>query len=115
MCSLYVTFAGWQSGFPARYELVFPAAGVILFSLFVGVIMLPLLLQHPEVADRATVERGAYARAATAEVATLSPFRKWKSCPAADTRRNIDNQRCLLEVRSRVIGNLRRRAPMGET
>ncbi|VEA07388.1 Na+/H+ antiporter [Salmonella enterica subsp. salamae] len=41
------------SGFPARYELVFLAAGVILFSLFVGVIMLPLLLQHLEVADHA--------------------------------------------------------------
>ncbi|MCP0723155.1 hypothetical protein KU617_22900, partial [Salmonella enterica subsp. enterica serovar Montevideo] len=40
-------------GFPARYELVFLAAGVILFSLFVGVIMLPLLLQHLEVADHA--------------------------------------------------------------
>ncbi len=37
--------------FPARYELVFLAAGVILFSLFVGVVMLPILLQHIEVAD----------------------------------------------------------------
>jgi CPA1 family monovalent cation:H+ antiporter len=31
--------------FPARYELVFLAAGVILFSLFVGVIVLPILLR----------------------------------------------------------------------
>ncbi|MTF56725.1 hypothetical protein, partial [Klebsiella pneumoniae] len=34
--------------FPARYELIFLAAGVILFSLFVGVIALPILLRHIE-------------------------------------------------------------------
>ncbi|MDF3007858.1 MAG: sodium:proton antiporter, partial [Enterobacter kobei] len=39
--------------FPARYELVFLAAGVILFSLFVAVVVLPLLLQHMEIADHA--------------------------------------------------------------
>ena len=37
--------------FPARYELIFLAAGVILFSLFVGVIMLPILLRHIESSD----------------------------------------------------------------
>lgn len=34
-----------------RYELIFLAAGVILFSLFVGVIALPILLRHIESSD----------------------------------------------------------------
>ncbi|EIQ66044.1 na+/H+ antiporter, partial [Shigella flexneri 1235-66] len=56
--------------FPARYELVFLAAGVILFSLFVGVVMLPILLQHIEVADHSQqLKEERIARAATAEVA----------------------------------------------
>ncbi|MBZ4354216.1 hypothetical protein LAM24_22560, partial [Mycobacterium tuberculosis] len=37
--------------FPARYELIFLAAGVILFSLFVGVIALPILRRHIESSD----------------------------------------------------------------
>jgi CPA1 family monovalent cation:H+ antiporter len=45
------------SGFPARYELIFLAAGVILFSLFVGVVMLPILLQHLEVADHSQQQK----------------------------------------------------------
>ncbi len=97
------------SGFPARYELVFPAAGVILFSLFVGVIMLPLLLQHLEVADHAQqLKEERIARAATAEVAIVA-IQKMEERLAADTEENIDNQ-LLTEVSSRVIGNLRRRA-----
>lgn len=97
------------SGFPASYELVFLAAGVILFSLFVGVIMLPLLLQHLEVADHAQqLKEERIARAATAEVAIVA-IQKMEERLAADTEENIDNQ-LLTEVSSRVIGNLRRRA-----
>ena len=59
--------------FPARYELVFLAAGVILFSLFVGVVMLPILLQHIEVADHSQqLKEERIARAATAEVAIVA-------------------------------------------
>ncbi len=59
--------------FPARYELVFLASGVILFSLFVGVVMLPILLQHIEVADHSQqLKEERIARAATAEVAMKS-------------------------------------------
>lgn len=67
------------SGFPARYELVFLAAGVILFSLFVGVIMLPLLLQHLEVADHAQQLKEERTPARRRRKWRLSPFRKWKS------------------------------------
>ncbi|MDC4396998.1 hypothetical protein NQ657_19020, partial [Acinetobacter baumannii] len=95
--------------FPARYELVFLAAGVILFSLFVGVVMLPILLQHIEVADhRQQLKEERIARAATAEVAIVA-IQKMEERLATDTEENIDNQ-LLTEVSSRVIGNLRRRA-----
>ena len=95
--------------FPARYELVFLAAGVILFSLFVGVIMLPLLLQHIETGDSTQQHKEErIARAATAEVAIVA-IQKMEERLAADTEENIDNQ-LLTEVSSRVIGNLRRRA-----
>lgn len=92
-----------------RYELVFLAAGVILFSLFVGVVMLPILLQHIEVADHSQqLKEERIARAATAEVAIVA-IQKMEERLAADTEENIDNQ-LLTEVSSRVIGNLRRRA-----
>ena len=98
--------------FPARYELVFLAAGVILFSLFVGVVMLPVLLQHIEVADHSQqLKEERIARAATAEVAIVA-IQKMEERLAADTEENIDNQ-LLTEVSSRVIGNLRRRADGG--
>ncbi|HFI2183109.1 TPA: Na+/H+ antiporter, partial [Enterobacter roggenkampii] len=95
--------------FPARYELVFLAAGVILFSLFVGVIMLPILLQHIDVGDSTQQQKEErIARAATAEVAIVA-IQKMEERLAADAEENIDNQ-LLTEVSSRVIGNLRRRA-----
>jgi CPA1 family monovalent cation:H+ antiporter len=95
--------------FPARYELVFLAAGVILFSLFIGVVMLPILLQHLEVADHSQQHKEErIARAATAEVAIVA-IEKMEERLASDAEENIDNQ-LLKEVSSRVIGNLRRRA-----
>lgn len=82
---------------------------MILFSLFVGVIMLPLLLQHIETGDSTQQHKEErIARAATAEVAIVA-IQKMEERLAADTEENIDNQ-LLTEVSSRVIGNLRRRA-----
>ena len=96
-------------GFPARYELVFLAAGVILFSLLVGVFALPKLLQHLEVRDNTQhFKEERLARAATAEVAIVA-IQKMEARMATDVEENIDNQ-LLTEVSSRVIGNLRRRA-----
>jgi CPA1 family monovalent cation:H+ antiporter len=95
--------------FPARYELVFLSAGVILFSLFVGVVMLPILLRHIVVADHSQQHKEErLARAATADVAIVA-IQKMEERLAQDTKENIDNQ-LLTEVSSRVIGNLRRRA-----
>lgn len=85
------------------------AAGVILFSLFVGVIMLPILLQHIDAGDTSQQHKEErIARAATAEVAIVA-IEKMEERLAADAEENIDNQ-LLKEVSSRVIGNLRRRA-----
>ncbi len=95
--------------FPARYELIFLAAGVILFSLFVGVIALPILLRHIESSDNVQQRKEErLARAATADVAIVA-IQKMEERLAADTKENIDTQ-LLTEVSSRVIGNLRRRA-----
>ena len=96
------------SPFPARYELIFIAAGVILFSLFAGVIMLPILLRHVDMGDPLLMRKEErLARAATGEVAIVT-IQKMEERLSADTKENIDNQ-LLKEVSSRVIGNLRRR------
>ncbi|ELY3731575.1 Na+/H+ antiporter [Cronobacter sakazakii] len=97
------------SPFPARYELVFLAAGVILFSLFVGVILLPILLQQVETPDHGLAHKEErIARSVTAEVA-ITAIQKMEERLAADTEENIDDQ-LLREVSARVVGNLRRRA-----
>ncbi|EOC0588254.1 Na+/H+ antiporter [Cronobacter sakazakii] len=97
------------SSFPARYELVFLAAGVILFSLFVGVILLPILLQQVETPDHGLAHKEErMARSVTAEVA-ITAIQKMEERLAADTEENIDDQ-LLREVSARVVGNLRRRA-----
>ncbi|XNM55389.1 hypothetical protein ACLK1Z_23370 [Escherichia coli] len=83
--------------FPARYELVFLRLAS-LFSSFVGVVMLPILLQHIEVADHSQqLKEERIARAATAEVAIVA-IQKMEERLAADTEENIDNQ-LLTEVR----------------
>ncbi|ELY3446302.1 Na+/H+ antiporter [Cronobacter sakazakii] len=97
------------SPFPARYELVFLAAGVILFSLFVGVILLPILLQQVETPDHGLAHKEErMARSVTAEVA-ITAIQKMEERLAANTEENIDDQ-LLREVSARVVGNLRRRA-----
>ncbi|MFK8257969.1 Na+/H+ antiporter [Erwinia sp. AnSW2-5] len=94
--------------FPARYELVFLATGVILFSLLVGVVMLPLLLRGVEGVDKASHRRELQmARAAMASVA-IDSLHKMEERLMVDTEENIDPE-LLKEVSSRVTGNLRRR------
>jgi NhaP-type Na+/H+ or K+/H+ antiporter len=65
--------------FPARYELVFLAAGVILFSLFVGVIVLPILLRHIESTDHVQQRKEERLARRRRRMWRLSRFRKWKS------------------------------------
>ncbi|WP_147194161.1 Na+/H+ antiporter [Pantoea sp. MBD-2R] len=94
--------------FPARYELVFLATGVILFSLLVGVVLLPLLLRGVAGMDK-TAHRHEMqmARAVMAGTAIESLY-KMEERLIADTEENIDSE-LVKEVSSRVIGNMRRR------
>lgn len=96
------------SAFPSRYQLVFIATGVILFSLICGVIVLPLLLRGIQVSDKAQHrQEERMARAAAAEVA-IESLHKMEERLAISQEENIDSQ-ILNEVSARVIGNLRRR------
>ncbi|AHF78823.1 Putative sodium-hydrogen antiporter [Sodalis praecaptivus] len=96
------------SAFPSRYQLVFIATGVILFSLICGVIVLPLLLRGIQVSDKAQHrQEERMARAAAAEVA-IESLHKMEERLANSQEENIDAQ-ILNEVSARVIGNLRRR------
>ncbi|MGV3346125.1 Na+/H+ antiporter [Enterobacteriaceae bacterium LUAb1] len=96
------------NAFPARYELVFLATGVILFSLFVGVIVLPLLLRGVQSSDKAKHRREIQqARVVMAGVA-IDSLSKMETRLEKDVEENIDSH-LLKEVSSRVIGNLRRR------
>lgn len=65
--------------FPARYELVFLAAGVILFSLFVGVIMLPILLQHIDAGTPRNSTKKSGLPVRRRRKWRLSPSRRWRS------------------------------------
>ncbi|MCS3404219.1 MULTISPECIES: Na+/H+ antiporter [Pantoea] len=95
--------------FPARYELVFIATGVILFSLLVGVIVLPVLLRGVETMDKSAHRHELqHARAVMAGVA-IDSLQKMEARLEKETDENIDPE-LLKEVSLRVIGNLRRRA-----
>ncbi|BET98064.1 Na+/H+ antiporter [Xenorhabdus taiwanensis] len=94
--------------FPARYQLIFIAAGVILFSLFVGVIALPLLLRGMKVGDKlADLNEIRMAKAAMAEVAIVS-MNKMEERLSASTEEKLDAE-VISEIASRVTGYLRRR------
>jgi Na+/H+ antiporter len=95
------------SAFPSRYQLVFLAAGVILFSLIAGVVALPFLLRGVVVDKSSYREEERMARAVAAEVA-IESLHKMEERLAADSEENIDEQ-TLKEISSRVVGNLRRR------
>ncbi len=94
--------------FPARYELVFLATGVIMFSLLAGVVILPMLLRGIPGMDKSENARELRtARAVMAKVAIDSLY-KMEERLAKDSEENIDPD-ILKEVSSRVTGNLRRR------
>ncbi|KMJ46595.1 Na+/H+ antiporter [Xenorhabdus khoisanae] len=94
--------------FPARYQLIFISAGVILLSLFMGVIALPLLLRGMKVGDKlADLNEIRMAKAAMAEVAIVS-MNKMEERLSASTEEKLDAED-ISEIASRVIGYLRRR------
>ncbi|OTA15053.1 sodium/hydrogen exchanger family protein [Xenorhabdus vietnamensis] len=94
--------------FPARYMLVFISAGVILLSLFVGVVSLPLLLRGMTVGDKqADLNEIRMAKSAMAEVAIVS-MNKMEERLSASTEEQLDAE-VISEIASRVTGYLRRR------
>lgn len=96
------------TAFPSRYQLVFIATGVILFSLLCGVVSLPLLLRGVTVMDKSVHQKEErMARVAIAEVAIRS-MQKMEERLVMDREEILDTQ-VIKEVSARVIGNLRRR------
>ncbi|WJV54614.1 Na+/H+ antiporter [Pectobacteriaceae bacterium CE90] len=96
------------AAFPSRYQLVFIATGVILLSLFCGVVALPMLLKGIVLTDKSTHKKEErMARISMAEVA-IDSLHKMEERLAMDRDENIDEQ-VLKEVSTRVIGMLRRR------
>jgi len=84
------------------------ATGVILFSLLVGVVMLPLLLRGVEGIDKAGHRRELQMARATMASVAIDSLHKMEERLMVDTEENIDPE-LLKEVSSRVMGNLRRR------
>ncbi|AKZ65704.1 Putative Na(+)/H(+) exchanger protein, CPA1 family precursor [Candidatus Palibaumannia cicadellinicola] len=106
-----ITLAGVLSipltAFPSRYQLVFIATGVILFSLICCVIILPLLLRGIVVSENAFFHKKEeqMARTLAAEVAIAS-LRKMELRLANSKEEKIDKQ-IINNVSLRVISNLR--------
>jgi monovalent cation/hydrogen antiporter len=91
-----------------RYELIFIATGVILFSLICAAFILPVLLSGKVILDNNENDREAmYAKGLMAEEAIAS-LEKMQENLQANTAQKLDSE-IVKEVSSRVIGSLRRR------
>ncbi|TEA27796.1 Na+/H+ antiporter [Candidatus Schmidhempelia bombi] len=91
-----------------RYELIFIATGVILFSLICAAFVLPVLLSGKVILDNNENDREAmYAKGLMAEEAIAS-LEKMQENLQANTAQKLDSE-IVKEVSSRVIGSLRRR------
>ncbi len=89
--------------FQARYQMVFIAARVIIFSLFMGVVSLPFLLKGMHVGDKqADANEIRAAKAAMAEVAIVS-IGKMEERLSASSDEALDAE-AISEVASRVAG-----------
>ncbi|ABF13939.1 Na+/H+ antiporter [Candidatus Palibaumannia cicadellinicola] len=96
------------TAFPSRYQLVFIATGVILFSLICCVIILPILLHGIVVSDNVLFykeEQRARAQAAEAAIESICHMELQLANSQED---NID-RKIINEVSIRVISHLRRR------
>ncbi|WWO98779.1 MAG: Na+/H+ antiporter [Candidatus Dasytiphilus stammeri] len=101
-------FINFKKEFPARYELILLSTGVILFSLFIAMIVLPFLLRGVSTIDTFVLKNEIQnARSIMAQVAIESLY-KMEDRLVRDTTENIDSE-LIKEVTSRVVGSLRRR------
>ncbi|WWO96580.1 MAG: Na+/H+ antiporter [Candidatus Dasytiphilus stammeri] len=103
------TFIHFNEEFPARNELIFLASGVILFSLLIGMIILPFLLRGVSLRDKFNLNREIQqARSLMASVAIKSLYKMEERLTYDTTKENIDTE-LVQEASSRVIGYMRRR------
>ncbi|MEI4269968.1 MAG: Na+/H+ antiporter, partial [Candidatus Dasytiphilus stammeri] len=103
------TFIHFNEEFPARNELIFLASGVILFSLLIGMIILPFLLRGVSLRDKFNLNREIQeARSLMASVAINSLYKMEERLTYDTTKENIDTE-LVQEASSRVIGYMRRR------
>lgn len=106
-----ITLAGVLSipmSISGRYELVFIAAGVILVSLIVAVVILPILLKGSVIMDNKDLNQDLlHIKGVMAEDAIVA-LEKMQDNLLLDPGDNLDNE-IIHEVGSRVISSLRRR------
>ncbi|AXN02370.1 Putative Na(+)/H(+) exchanger protein, CPA1 family precursor [Candidatus Purcelliella pentastirinorum] len=94
------------SVFPARYELIFIATGVILFSLIIGVIFLPIMLKGIDGINKINYYKELQlAKAKMADLAIESLYKIEETLIKENTD-NIDTE-LLKEVNTKIIGNIR--------
>lgn len=94
--------------FPARYELVFLATGVILFSLFIGVVLLPLILHDIKGIDNLVYQHEIQIARASMANAAIKSLHKLEERIIFSTKENI-NKDFLSEINARIISDMRRR------
>lgn len=94
--------------FPARYELVFLATGVILFSLFIGVVLLPLILHDIKGIDNLVYQHEIQIARASMANAAIKSLHKLEERIIFSTKENI-NKEFLSEINARIISDMRRR------
>ncbi|WWO99923.1 MAG: Na+/H+ antiporter [Candidatus Dasytiphilus stammeri] len=107
-------FISYNKEFPERYELIFLSTGVILFSLFMAMVVLPFLLRGVSTPDTFVLKNERQnARYIMAQVAIESLYKMQDRLVSDTTDENIDSE-LIKEVTSRVIGSLRRRLDADE-
>lgn len=101
-------FLANEDAFPARYELIFLATGIILFSLIVAVIILPVALRGVNGIDNS--EHQCEIRKARATMASMAieSLHRMEEKLRTDEKETTDIE-LLREVKARVIVDLRRR------
>lgn len=94
--------------FPARYELVFLATGVILFSLLIGVSILPLILHGIKSPDKLINKHETQIARIAMAGAAIKSLHKLEEEIIFNSKENISKE-LLSEINARIISDMRRR------
>lgn len=93
--------------FPARYELVFLATGVILFSLFIGVFLLPYILQNIKKVDKLKFHHEVRMARAIMARSAIKSLHKLEDRILLNSREHIKKE-ILQEINARIISDMSR-------